>query len=1247
MNMKLTFILYFTLQTASKTIFVSNVGHDHIECAAGITACGTLYYASMMATQNLSDYGFVDIQINQGQNETDISNYFNNFNLNQSIYHPCLPITFQDIGYLKITFNVSKHRDWFPTICSSLDHNFINKYFFDAINVGNFSIYGLNINFYDLQIGLIHSDNPTTCYYCIFENIYSSISYPMIESFFLLLFSNQFRNITLTNHLIYVHIGHNYVGIDNTNFTQISTETSLILYDSDHELTIQNTNFMEMNGSIFVTEKRIYLSLRNIFISTAQLYSENKNGLFNFQQGDITMRNIDFSYSYDLAANCYIYDNSTYNYNYKWITYLDIVCSANTPFIINYYSSVHLDNVYFTSSGVTTELYDQYKQYAYADIIFMHYDEDEDEDEESFVIENYRDMCITNSFVDGYVVGAQTFILNKDQLIIDNFEMISATNFNPNVLQSQFIITTPEDSYAELLQINNSILLGSSKQLLVWWASVHIANTKFENATLAHEFRYNSDVLIENCSYYRLGSYYGPFIRYHQNAAIWAEFAKKIVIKNNLFECWDPDGFIYLLGTNNVSITKNIFNVNYDDMVYDIPSDWLEHTPDRGLVTLRSCTTQLTQNEFKSNDIDPFNTPCIWYNDNYFWSKSSEHCLYGNKFINFALKVQNANITSCFRHNVINCLYDGDYCLDGMYGVMKDESLLNTASIFNVNIDVDIIQISSNNSFVVLDNVDVIVLANYNIESYSLLVDIGNILFLDSILSNIQILYNESKCNVIYNDRLRNDVDYVSKLLISCNIDEIRNDTNTVNVMNASITTSVDHFSITKLIFFAKSDTYFPGQSVDFDYFITDKFGNNISDNAMFYNFTYLSSTTLVIAMENNHELGLSVEFAVDQFGACSVCNNGIRIPAINLQKDLGTTFHLSLSLQHSVLFLSNKFLSLNVIGCGVGYGASSNGYICDVCDFGTFNLKPNNTETCNICPANNREIVCIDQTIYFEYNSWIGFDNNDNIISSTCQPFTCCQNEQCDYLMYMYDEQVFCAKNRNFSVYLCGVCDEGYSESVNSAECVKCNKNNLWQWISLTIFLSLLFAIFMLISKSQRINYNKQNQKELTMCRCLEERKIVKLFKNNYFKQMVQIMIFRNICYYEQGISMILQTNIRDINVSTINAFSSLFNFHLNLSSNGSSIWCFIDGLTAKQKVLTQLIGIGFVTGFLLIFYAFTKCRCCPEIWCKKRKISFNRTFFQLFLLCIGGIFGVLFKLLNCHPISNEIVVHFYFPEE
>ena len=114
--------------------------------------------------------------------------------------------------------------------------------------------------------------------------------------------------------------------------------------------------------------------------------------------------------------------------------------------------------------------------------------------------------------------------------------------------------------------------------------------------------------------------------------------------------------------------------------------------------------------------------------------------------------------------------------------------------------------------------------------------------------------------------------------------------------------------------------------------------------------------------------------------------------------------------------------------------------------------------------------------------------------------------------------------------------------------------------------------------------------------------------------------------------------------------AFAGFFDFSTQRTAEGvsgdGSKWCFIEGLTLKWKILSDLgapIGMVTICGalFILSKFVFRK-----RIRIKRKKVNFQAAALAVFLFILGKVLDTLFKTIACRPVGGY-TVHWYFAYE
>eukprot|EP01084_Bolivina_argentea_P106620 190742_1 len=696
-----TFICLVMIATVLSTepIYISKNGSDQTGCGESLAhSCGTLYYVSKLPTMIISNSMII---VHDGQNPKDIEQYFNKPNSDDD-YNPCLPVPFNVA--VEIIFNetfVKDMNDWYPQNICDDSYNFLNKYMFwssDTLTINN-----LIINNFMPSIGFIMSKQ-TYCNQCIFTNIITNTTSAMFNVTAyqnLYLRDNIFINIESINDFIFIPDGVNTVQLLNSSvinsrfsksfiyrssgyyatevmmvdqciFSNISVNEALMYFlPYINAIHITNTFFQDIKVGYIVESSFSVHHYENITIESSRSSDvsscSNEAALFIFNYGDaVIMNHFHIEYTYNFMNNCHYSGNISSPavngncYHTK--------CNNPIPFIINR-GQVNITNISF-HINITLNEYNKFKQDVAPtfDFVYMEY-KDETVYESGALILNYFEMNITELYVDG-LSFSYTFISNFGSLLLDyvnvNISSFSKNNiFEPNALQSSYIIkqtwwAQTQKNLKLSLSISNSHFIGASNQIYVGSGSSYIYGSTFQNARQMFYSDYGDIVVFNDCKLHHIGPYYGSFngLKEKNDIAqpnIFLVYVNKANITNTNFSCYGPGGFV--LGGSDLTITillmNNTFIVDDSDLVYNVSSSYPQFL-NLGLIYLRNGgASKIINNNFHSNHINA-SVPWIYY------GSYGNQCLSGNNFSNFAfaLSHNNINITSCFRPNIINCLYD-------------------------------------------------------------------------------------------------------------------------------------------------------------------------------------------------------------------------------------------------------------------------------------------------------------------------------------------------------------------------------------------------------------------------------------------------------------------------------------------------------------------------------------------------------------------------------------------------------------
>ena len=433
----------------------------------------------------------------------------------------------------------------------------------------------------------------------------------------------------------------------------------------------------------------------------------------------------------------------------------------------------------------------------------------------------------------------------------------------------------------------------------------------------------------------------------------------------------------------------------------------------------------------------------------------------------------------------------------------------------------------------------------------------------------------------------------------------------------------------------------YPGGLLPVNYTVTDKYGNVVHD------YNPIEANLSVSIMHS--ELGISTTLIEN--GQCKLCESGLFIQALSID-DVNTKYDIELQVQDNILATSD--FQIRIEACPSGYGVSGTAKQCAPCKRGLYSFHVTDQE-CNECPADLEGIECQGSDIVLiSYNYWMSFDDNDSIISSECPIGYCCRSKDgCDY-----KEHELCTLNRNASIPLCGKCDNGYSELLNSAECGVCDENQ-FLWAPLLIFASgmaaILFSIYLLC-------FDHSNPTENRGGLATEERKLSLSTMTsdtvlNDDRKAIQVMLLKILPFYCQGLLAVIEyAHIKNGVFFFVFPILQIFNLSINFGSNDSG-YCFMTNLSAKQEILVNLIPSAFlltVTGLVLMtkccdikwMNICCKCNCCC-IDCENKRdgeVTYYSAFLKALIITMGSIFSVLFKLLSCREITDGLSVHYYY---
>eukprot|EP01083_Nonionella_stella_P105173 302371_1 len=1287
LNTLVTFL--FVVESGSREIYVSKSGTDDSYCGNLTHPCATLWDAQRVLESLGFDSGATDIHIVDGQNETRLIEII--ADNPQAYYHPCLlnPMTYSDNKYaitLNIVFNSSTIRDlndWFPrSICVDPPYASPNEYMFEQQY--HLNLYNLIVNDYSTDsLGIALSSDAEfgslSCHNCTFIDIVSTSSNTSLLSTrsSIHLTNTVFENIdTVYNIISTSHTIHTGGGVGGTSraitikngmFININSDQSIIhiagisgiAADSYVmvNLTITNTEFSEISTGLYVVHDESVsatiamsdlffnmsagcvfrsahsvagaISINNIQLWT-NAFNQREDPLFSFASADITsIYNMNVSYIYDVdewMALCYEVD---YLFNLKingYTSWRDMRCSNPTPLLENdgqlvmRYVDINVD--------VLNEFRDAW--YKYTPDPFYRYQYDADLHGQNAFIQNRNSMEIDHMFVSRTI--SYTFIYNKQNLVIESSEFnIMDDSFNPNALRSYNIVNHFGNALLSTVNISNSYFTGSTFQIHAEIGTMEISHSMFAHSAHAMQIKDMDAVIVTFCEIANTGQFYGPIFKpgelttnNNHTQGVLILNTDEVYIMDSLFSSYDPHGLLYLSDSSQISLINNVFIIKDNAIYYRTlnesnlasPQDigfWSWFSP---LTILGSESITIVNNDFTQNAVDAL-VPWIHFEDDAYV------CLAGNTFNNTAFEAQWTSITSCFRPKLLVCAVyvlndESEECADGLYGHM-DRALFNQQNTFIVSDDATSELITAYHSNISLDNVNIISENNEAITVFSTLEE--SIMFLvDAYMGGIAVTYNENNrypCMVLYNDHLQSDTEYIARFLMDCN--NRSGDTLTHYPMNL-----VDHLSTTKIEVLPSSAVYYPGDWLQFTYHLTDRRGQTIHNNSL---------TTTINLFNPDHVL-IEPLYVVN--GSCETCELGVLITDISMRM-VGYDYAMSVEVDNMII-LEDQILNISIIGCPIGYSPDPNRFLCELCNTDYYSLSPNNTDNCMPCdPDTNKGVKCSDGAISVSYNNWMGM-HQESIMSAECPRNFCCANKTgCRY----GDDELnvnknrLCATNRDDTSTLCGRCAAGYSESLLGTQCVQCDESLYIVPIIYPTLLALLWALGLVILSSDK--KKKKRSSEAVGIRAY--------LSNAHFIMMNKILLTRNIIYYQQALTQILSSNPF---MAFFVGLTQIFNLSITRNEADSAFaQCFMDGMTGKGKILMDLFMPSMVLLFIIIAHIASICleKRMPFLF-SQRKHNFPKCYSAAFILMIGNILSVLFRLMHCQSVG-PYHVHYYFGNE
>eukprot|EP01083_Nonionella_stella_P049805 132679_1 len=908
------------------------------------------------------------------------------------------------------------------------------------------------------------------------------------------------------------------------------------------------------------------------------------------------------------------------------------------------------------ANDITDKVTNAYKDYIVDELnsivgeinhtIYINFAFDIDQDLEygdSFFIYNGGTLSMDSFYI--YGAGAhQTIIYSPGSLDIDGMVTYPDTyctheqecQYDAQALQVQNWISFAEANTAySILTISNCHLYGNNGVAFDFnYGFVFMYNVTLEMATYG-VFLSNNDIELEidSCVFKNIGPYYGS-----PNHALYALdptvqpfylYSKYVRIKDSVFSFVDPYQF-HLFSSDfygdsdtvsrEIQLIGNSFELSDVDVLYPYPlNHTLDHNPDLDLNQYfvvhgwlripNHANATLINNAFVLNDKNRFVTEDILIEyamaNIYVTNVNGTTCISGLKGTNLALWIQNGNVSSCVKPEMID-YFDIDDCQSyGSFGGTDNDALGHNdgaPNIFNINNNISSIIEVESGAFVSLHH-NVINPQQPNLNL--LYIENGNYLLTDTIINetydyDIRI---RPHCAPLCVSLIDNDPHQMTIFHALCN-ESKRDDPfrSLYDEDNQHLIHTTNHWMPWYIHIDSITDEYFAGGQLELTYSIYDIDHNNISN--------YNKDITIDLESTNEDELFAKFQLYIDKSGECQGCNVYLQTCTIDMT---GSPYALKPSVFNGDL-LVNSFINFTVIECPSGYGLSTTAKQCEECKIYYANLVPTNT-SCFKCDEDVDGVFCRGSNhIITQKSHWMavyGYNNalddlyfiSNNathynpIISGRCPPGYCCDVDAgCDY---MYETSSLCAAHRNASVPLCGRCEYGYSELFGSAKCGACDHSNLYLMLY-PIIIGLGWSLVILITKSSPSKKKTHPKNRETKChalhscctkckgyfqaikslcspkcaKCKQDKTTHKPITKDDFMNTLEVMIIINMAYYYQTIINLVSLD-NGVPTSLI-AFANLFDMNvfsmIPSDTDSDKEQCLFKNMTALHKILSAL---------------------------------------------------------------------------
>ena len=990
---------------------VSRTGIDTDLCGTGDgdNYCGTLYQASININNNHRppidrfEYELLpndiryEIHILDGQNENEIVKHLAE---SDHEYNPCLPVTFEELMHVTITFNpniIKTMTDWMPgNICIDNNYNtsFDNEYLFD----GGSTLIVRNLIVDDYVIGdygysLIRCDNDIAylqCYNCLFQNIshYAS-NLPLVHSKSRIrLINTTFSNIETSGMIIHSSGAdpiegdvHRIISIKDSIIANIVSQIALIYikesgrdpangvsiiitdsvfdnislndnaaimkdYSNNCNFTMVYTNINIRQGLIYEDKREIgsFVNMNNITISTAQVIPNEFNGrwpLFRFSNVDVvSLQNIHYLFDYyNISESCAFSD--TYFNSYLKVFFSEYKCQ-NPITVFENHGHLEMRNIVIDMNIYYPEHIKEGIDYT----LYTYVNGDIAEENGAFIV-NHEELNVQNvKILQSYATDT---ILNDDGILsVHNLSMQFIRN--PNLLHSSQVIQQIGNNPS--MDISHSSFYNGWGQIHLRSGSLFAHHCSFQQAAFAVHVTNANNVIISNNIFKNNGRYYNkietdPRVDHYLYSGTQVWYSSNTKFINNNFSGFEPKGLLAIYYSQNTTLQGNIFDVKIDDNIYyNLTSELkkfvespVDFVGDWQASKITNAYTRVIANQFRSNNVDP-SRPFLQYS----WGVYGNNCLYGNLFRNKGLAVYGTNVTSCLRPKLIDCLVD-DFanCTTTIHGEI-DESLLETTDIGGFVVDDYLLNTLNDSSMIQMMDAVVLIEGGSISLNYNASNDTGYLSkpYINNLMNHSKLFFTDT---IIMNEDL--DVWYDADI---CNIMNNRLSTNTQYITSLMI--DCDPFrEYSKLSVYdptmLSSNTRFVNHSVATKISITPKSNTYYSKQQLqfLYRITdilgndipsWKAKDDVEIILQGSY--GDNLKLILYQNGSCPSCKQGI---VFNVSTDnYGEAMIVNISVDGNVLISPNDSILLDII-CPPGY-------------------EPNEDMTCIKPEKDNTELIII-----------------------------------------------------------------------------------------------------------------------------------------------------------------------------------------------------------------------------------------------------------------------------------------------